>query len=204
MTFEELAQIITKEPPKHTRRLIAVDGGGGAGKTTFANHLQKAIPNSYIVKVDDFYRPPQLRKPLLPTAIINPNFDWERLRSSVIEAIKNDNNVTYQLYDFEKGSLSQKTVEVPRHATVIVEGVWSMQSAFINSYDYCIWLEAPSEIRLERGLLRDGEGLRQVWENEWIPIDDAYKKSQEPHMKAQCVVDSVGSNFVENCIKVFN
>lgn len=77
-----------KDKPRHTRRLIAVDGGGGAGKTTFAKYLQKAIPKSYIVKVDDFYRPPQLRKPLLSTKVINPNFDWDRLYFSVIEAVQ--------------------------------------------------------------------------------------------------------------------
>lgn len=117
---------------------------------------------------------------------------------------QNNNDITYQLYDFEKGSLSGEMREIPHNATVIIEGVWSMQSAFVDAYDYCIWLEAPSEMRLERGVSRDGEDFRQVWEDEWIPVDDAHKKSQEPHLKADCVIDSARSNFEENSIIILN
>lgn len=34
-------------------RVIAVDGRGGAGKTTLAERLRKAVPNSAIVHTDD-------------------------------------------------------------------------------------------------------------------------------------------------------
>src|SRR6185503_2667917 len=97
LTFSELAKKITDAPHEHRQRLIAIDGGGGAGKSTFATHLQKEIAGSFIVKIDDFYRPPQLRVPVLSTEIINPNMDWDRLRSLVLEAVINNQDISYQL-----------------------------------------------------------------------------------------------------------
>lgn len=195
LTFGELSKKIINLPTKHRQRIIAIDGGGGAGKTTFAEELQKEIPGSFIVEVDDFYRPPQLRTPLPSTKVINHNFDWDRFRTVVLEVVKSNRDVRYQLYDFKKGTLSGKVLSVPRDATIIVEGVWSLQKAFIDFYDYCIWLEAPAEMRLQRGLSRDGEDKRQIWEQEWVPIDEYYKETQKPHLQANIVVDSANSDF---------
>lgn len=200
LTFSELAKQIINAPHKHRQRLIAIDGGGGAGKTTFATCLQKEIAGSFIVKIDDFYRPPQLRTPLQSTKIINPNFDWDRFRTLVLEAVKNDAGIRYQLYDFAAGTLSGEIIHVPPDATIIVEGVWSLQQAFIDFYDYRIWLEAPAATRLERGVLREGEEMRQVWEQEWIPIDEHYQKTYKPQLKADCVIDSVNSDFQKDKI----
>lgn len=201
-TFRELAHRIISLPQKHRQRLIAIDGGGGAGKTTFAACLQKEIPGSCVVKIDDFYLPPQLRTPVVFVDVINPNFGWDRLHKLVFEAVKNDQDISYQLYNFDQGTLSGEVKRIPRGATVIVEGVWSMQTAFLDFYDYCIWLEAPAAIRLERGVSREGEEMRQVWEQEWIPIDEHYQKTQEPQHKANCIIDSAGSDFQNNKIIV--
>jgi len=200
LTFGELANKITNLPFKYRQRLIAIDGGGGAGKTTFANRLQKEIPGSCIVRVDDFYLPPQLRTPVLSMDVINPNFDWDRIRKLVIDAVKDDKDISYQLYDFKNGTLTGEVIRVPRDATIILEGVWSMQEAVIDFYDYRIWLEAPANLRLERGVSRDGEELRQVWVDEWIPIDESYKKIQAPYLRADIIVDSARSDFEKDCI----
>jgi uridine kinase len=201
-TIDDLAKKITKTPHKYRQRIIAIDGGGGAGKTTFASYLQQAIPGSVVVKIDDFYKPPQLRTPLLSTKIINPNFDWDRLRTSVLEAVKENRDIRYQLYDFKAGNLSGKFISIPFDATIIVEGVWSLQKAFLDFYDYRIWLEAPSDVRMERGVARDGEEFRKVWEEEWIPIDDSYKEIHKPHLQADCIVDGIHSNYSSNSIVV--
>lgn len=202
LTFRELAKRIICLPLKQRQRIIAIDGGGGAGKTTFASCLQEEISDSCIVHVDDFYRPPQLRTPLVSTNVINPNFDWDRLRTLILEAVQNDQDVRYQLYDFKTGTLSGKSISIPRDATIIVEGVWSLQKAFVDLYDFCIWLEAPAAIRLERGVSREGEGMRQIWEDEWIPIDDYYQKTEEPHRRADCIVDNVSSDFQQDKIVI--
>lgn len=201
MTFKQLAQKIQINEPRHSQRLIGIDGGGGAGKSTFASYLQKEIKGSHIVRIDDFYRPPQLRSPVLPGQVINPNFDWNRLRALVFQGVKDGREIQYQLYDSAGGTLSGETVTVPRDATVIIEGVWSLQKDLIDFYDYRIWLEAPAETRLKRGLLRDGEAMREVWEEEFIPIDDRYREILRPQLDADCIVDSNKSDLLNDSIK---
>ena len=199
-TFKDLAEKISRMPYKHRQRIIAIDGGGGAGKTTFASYLQRAIARSVIIKIDDFYRPPQLRTPLLSTKIINPNFDWDRFKASVLEAIKEDREIRYQLYDFKAGTLSGEIISIPSDVTIIVEGVWSLQEAFRGYYDYRIWLEAPPDVRMERGIARDGEAYRNVWEEEWIPIDESYQEIYKPHLQANCTIDALHSDYTKDCI----
>lgn len=99
------------------------------------------------------------------------------------------------MYNSDEGTLSGETINVPHNAIVIVEGVWSLQEAFVNYYDFRIWLEASSETQLERGLLRDGEDKRQTWEKEWIPIDEYYRNTLEPQLRTDIIVDSVNSKF---------
>lgn len=203
LTFKKLVQRILATPSKHGQRLIAIDGGGGAGKTTFASCLQKEIAGSFIIIIDDFYRPPQLRSPLVPTQVINTNFDWSRFYKLVLEAGKNDTDISYQLYNTKEGTLSGGFVSVPRDATIIIEGVWSLQKIFADYYDYRIWLEAPASIRLQRGLSRDGEGMREVWEKEWIPIDERYREIEKPQLRAHCIIDSSNSDFLNDKIVLF-
>lgn len=202
LTFRQLAQQIIKLPSKHHQKLIAIDGGGGSGKTTFSEILQKEIAGSFIIEIDDFYKPSQLRVPVAPTEIINPNMDWDRFKKLVLEAVANSQPISYQLYDKSAGTLSGEVISVPPDATIILEGVWALQEAFVNFYDYRIWLEAPAVTRLQRGLLRDGEGMRQVWEKEWIPIDENYRETQKPQLQADCIVDSDSSDFQNNRIVI--
>lgn len=198
MTFTELAQEIQKRSSKHHQRIVAIDGGGGAGKTTFASHLQKAIEDSFVITMDNFYRPPQARGPVLSTDIVNTNFDWDRFYTSVLLAAQNNTPISYQRYDFHKGTLSGGTTEVPYDATIIIEGVWGMQAAFVDIYDYRIWLDAPPETRLMRGLKRDGEEMREAWEGEWIPIDNRYRDVQKPYLRADIIIDSAESDFFKD------
>lgn len=203
LAFHELAQRILVIPSKHHQRIIAIDGGGGAGKTTLAKCLHRAIPDSYILTIDAFYRPASLRTPVAVADGTNHNFDWDRFRVSVLEAVQNNDEVSYQRYQrYQRGSdsLSNEMIRIPRDTTIIVEGVWSMQEAFAPFYDYRIWLQAPASVRLQRGIRRDGEEMRKVWEEEFIPIDESYRERQSPNLSADCVVDSAASDFMKDVI----
>ena len=200
MHFKDLANQATTTPAKNNQRLIAIDGGGGAGKSTFAQFLQQAIPDSAIIHIDDFYQPPQVRVPVTSFDKPNPNFDWHRIEKLVFEAVQQNKPISFQKYDFKKGTLSGEIITIPTSSTVIIEGVWSMQDRFVSWYDYCFWLEAPANFRLERGVARDGEDFRSIWEEEWIPIDQAYQQTQEPQKKAHCTINSLKSDFMKDQI----
>ena len=51
----ELIEDITSIKPQ-TVLLIAIDGCGGAGKSTYASKLALALGNSQVIHIDDFYK----------------------------------------------------------------------------------------------------------------------------------------------------
>ncbi len=48
---------------------------------------------------------------------------------------------------------------------VVLEGLTCTRAAAADRLTYRIWVEAPNEVRLRRGLERDGETHRQLWLN---------------------------------------
>ncbi len=49
-------------------------------------------------------------------------------------------------------------------------------------------MEAPYDLRLARGVERDGEAMRDTWLKFWIPQEDRYVEDQRPHERADCLV----------------
>ena len=47
---------------------------------------------------------------------------------------------------------------------VVIEGVCALHRRFRDAYDVRIWVDAPYEVRLARGIERDGDEARRIWE----------------------------------------
>src|SRR5262249_12319887 len=97
----------------------------------------------------------------------------------------------YQRYDWDIDHLAEWHT-VPVGGVVVVEGVYSTRDELAARYDFTIWLECPSDIRLARGILRSGEDVRKIWEQDWMVAEDLYIHSQRPHLRADLIVDSSG------------
>jgi len=156
--------------------LVGIDGLGGAGKSTVANSIKEKIPNTTIIEMDDFYAPELTRA------------DWDRVYEQVIELLKKGSSASYQRFDWDTKKLAEWH-EVKPEGVVIIEGVYALHEKLRDAYDYKVWVEAPYELRLQRGLERDGEEARSWWVNEWMPKEEAYKESQKPHESADIIVD---------------
>jgi hypothetical protein len=52
-----------------------------------------------------------------------------------------------------------------------------------------VWVEAPYETRLARGVARDGEAARVTWVQHWMPMEDRYIARDDPVACADVVVD---------------
>jgi uridine kinase len=50
-------RLIEQHRRSRSHLLVAIDGGGGAGKSTLARNLADALGDATIVQMDDFYRP---------------------------------------------------------------------------------------------------------------------------------------------------
>ena len=179
--MEDLIQKIKSLRGKQPTLLIGIDGLGGAGKSTVANFIKDNIPDTTIVEMDDFYIPELTRD------------DWDRVYEQVIKPLKTNASASYQRFDWDTKQLAEwHTIE--SGGVVIVEGVYALHEKLKDTYDYRIWVECPYDIRLKRGLERDGEEARSWWVDEWMPKEEEYKQSQKPQQTADIVIDGSKGN----------
>lgn len=185
---EQLINSINSIARKQKTLLIGIDGCGGSGKSTLANKLKMGCSDVTIVHMDDFYLPSSQRINAHPEEKpIGADFDWERMLKEVIEPLSQNKEGCYQRYDWEKDKLSEWHT-VPIGGIVVIEGVYSLRNELMEKFDYTIWVDCPRDVRLSRGLMRDGEGAREMWVNNWMVSEDLYVEKHKPLEKAHLVV----------------
>ena len=169
MGFKSLANIVNCLKALQRQRdclLVAIDGLGGAGKSTLAQLLGQQLKtlgwSVAVVKHDDFFLPYSQRENQRKKTI-GSDFDWKRLRDQVLTPIKAGRSTHYQRYDWETDVLAEWHT-ISASDVVLVEGVYTMRCELTNFYDLKIWVECPRAIRLARGIARDGEKARTIWE----------------------------------------
>ncbi len=181
MTFQDLAKRILARPCVHPVRLVAVDGGAGAGKTTFAGRLAASLGGVPVIPMDDFISFDDLTE------------FWSRLEGQVLTPLFQGRDVRYQKRDWVNdlhGSGLGDWREVPFFETVVLEGVGASRQALASRLTYAVWVDAPSEVRLQRGLERDAgiEGIRAIWE-QWMIGEERFLDADGARGRADMVVD---------------
>jgi uridine kinase len=156
--------------------LVAIAGRGGAGKSTLAHKIRESIPSVTVVCLDDFARPS------------TPGWNWERFQHQVLEPFVHRRPGRYQRWDWPTDSPAEWH-DVPVIGVLVVEGVSPLRSELGHPWDVTVWVEAPYELRLKRGVERDGEEMRSTWTERWMPEEDAYVEREHPDQRADFVVD---------------
>ncbi|WP_432207166.1 uridine kinase family protein [Bacillus albus] len=175
--------------------IIGIDGCGGAGKSTLANKIQSDFSTVTVVHMDDFYLPSAKIVNEHPTnKSIGADFDWKRLLQEVLDPISNGLEGRYKRYDWEKDSLVGSYI-VPASGIVIIEGVYATRQELAGMYDLKIWVNCPRETRIKRGIARDGEAARDMWENNWMVAEDMYVESHKPHEFADFIIDGTNNEI---------
>jgi uridine kinase len=182
--FADLAKMLKKatRPPV----LVAVDGAGGAGKSVFAQALHESDPSVRVVHMDDFYKPSSERTS--QGTEVGGGFDWRRLRRQVLEPLRSGRPARYERYDWPSDRLAESHTLEPE-GIVVVEGAFVMRPELSSFYDFSVWVHSPRDVRLARGVARDGEEMRERWVAEWMPEEDRYVDLCAPMDRADLVVD---------------
>jgi uridine kinase len=187
--YTDLVAHLSSLPRRHTTLLIGIDGCGGSGKSTFARVLHAHLPDSTVIHMDDLYLPSTQRPAPTPDPTsIAPSYDIPRLRDHILLPLTQDRDASYQRYDWPTDQLAESH-HVPHGGIVIIEGVASLSHRIATFYDFTVWVESPYDIRLARGIARDGEAMRSFWADVWMPAEQVYIRAERPDQRAILRVD---------------
>ncbi|WHY98135.1 uridine kinase family protein [Peribacillus simplex] len=188
-TISSLIAEIHEISKKRSPYILAIDGRGGSGKSTLASSIQAECPGSAVVHMDDFYLPSSDRVQLPPfQKQIGADYDWERVFNQILKPLTNRRDAKYQRYDWKTDTMAEWH-DVPAEGLVIIEGTYSIRKELAGYHDFTIWVDCPRDQRLKRGIERDGEEARQMWEDNWMVYEDLYVGAQMPQERANLVVD---------------
>ena len=192
-TYAELVAELVGKRREGRVLLVGIDGPGASGKSTLATGLAAASVLIDVVHMDDFHQPSSAR--YSGDLKLRPNgadFDRARLARDVLEPLRDGREATYHRYDWNTDAVDTAIVSITR-PIVVVEGVYALSAPLFPFYDITLWVECPREMRLARGLARDGESARSRWVDDWMLGEDQYMESERPSRRATHVCRGEGT-----------
>ncbi|MGH3588040.1 MAG: hypothetical protein ACRDQ0_17165, partial [Pseudonocardia sp.] len=74
---------------------------------------------------------------------------------------------------------------------LILEGCGSGAAAYDDAITSLVWVEAPRDLRVERGIARDGAEVLANW-LDWMDSEDALFTRERTRERSDVVVDGTG------------
>ena len=180
LSVVELA--VGRAPTLGAGRLVCVDGPAGSGKTTWAAGIAGGFDRlnhrggAHVVHLDDLYA------------------GWSGLAevdaqlSGLLLPLAEGRSGSYRRYDWPTERYAEQVVVEPV-PLLVLEGVGAGSSRFAGLVTVLVWVEAPREVRMRRGLDRDGEAFAPHWE-QWASDEAALFARERTRDRADLVVDS--------------
>ncbi len=183
-SYAELARRVLDGPARlGTVRVVAVDGGTGSGKSTFAVRLERAL------------RERGARVATVHTDDLLDGWDdqftfWHRLESTVLEPLGRGEPARYPVYDwYARGFTTEREVEVPD--VLLLDGVSTARQGAAGLRTLTIFLDLDPELRLRRALARDGGYGIEAELRRWQERELAWFAQDRPETRADLVVDAL-------------
>jgi uridine kinase len=182
-----MESVLATAPTLGRGRLVCVDGPAGSGKTTLGAALRRAardlLPDDGsvdLVHMDNLYA------------------GWDGLATgmatvatSVVQPLRIGRPGRYRRFDWYAMAFAEERVVDPVDVLVL-EGVGSASAAYDDAITCLVWVEAPSAVRLDRGLARDGERLREHLLL-WREAEEAMFARERTRERADVIVDGVSA-----------
>lgn len=154
------------------RTVLLIDGRSGSGKTVLAGRLAAATGFQ-----------------LVPLAEIHPGWDGLDAGSTAVhETVLRASSPGYHRWDWLR-SAPADWVALDAARPVIVEGCGALSRANRALATGAIWLSAPTVLRRERAIARDGEVYARNWDR-WAAQEDAFIARERPEQLADLVLST--------------
>lgn len=154
--------------------VIAIDGLSGSGKTTLARDVSQTL-GAPVVHMDSIY----------------PGWDGladavPLLVAQVLEPLARGERAAYRVWDWEREEWNGRA-EVPETDLLVIEGCGSSVGPAGDFAAVRVFMEAPREERMRRGLARDGESYRPHWER-WAAQEAELYAAHRTRERAHLVI----------------
>lgn len=174
-----LADVMRRVPAEAGIRILGVDGASRSGKTALAARLA-ARSGAPLIHIDDF------------VSWVDFAGWWPRLERQVLTPLLSGLDARYQVRDWANDELGTSVTDwktTEWSPLVILEGVTCTRLAAGDRLAYRIWVEAPEELRLRRGMERHGETHRQLW-LDWMKEERRFFADDETRARADLRVNA--------------
>lgn len=168
-------ELVGRGPTLGRGRLLCVDGPAGSGKTTLAAAVAERVEGAVVVHMDDLFQ----GWGGLPWA----DQQHQRLLRPLAEG--RAGHWTRWDWHADRWAETHRVEPVP---LLVLEGVGAGASSHADLQTLLVWVEAPRELRRERGLARDGDAFAPHWER-WAADEERLFAHELTRERADLLVD---------------
>jgi uridine kinase len=169
---EVLAHVRSAAPTLGSGRLICIDGLAGAGKTTLAGTLGD-LTGAPVLRADDLLAGWQGLPGLGATIDL------------VLRPLAAGRPSSWRRWDWHAMDWAETHPLAPT-PLLVIDGVGCGAAAYDDLITTLVWVEAAREVRLARGLGRDGARMRPEWE-QWLEDEEALHARERTRERADLI-----------------
>ena len=189
-----VTSVLASPPTLGSGRLVCVDGPAGSGKTTLAAALHRTFRDTLregpaggrvrVLHMDNVY-----------DGWAGLDAGMDTVASAVVGPLREARDGHYRRYDWHRSRFAEERV-VPPCDVLVVEGVGSggRLGGYPDAVTCLVWVATPSDVRLERGLGRDGDEQREHW-LAWQRQEAAMFDRERIRERADVVVDGTSGRI---------
>jgi energy-coupling factor transporter ATP-binding protein EcfA2 len=167
-----------RRPTLGSGRLLCIDGPQASGKTSLASAVAGLEPDSAVVHVDDLLD------------------GWRGLATvagavdALLRPLSRGEAGTYRRFDWDLGRFVE-TVPVEPVPLLVLEGCGAGSRRYADLATLLVWVSAPTDLRVIRGVERDGEAVRDQ-QAQWLVDEEALFGAEGTRARADVEVDGAG------------
>lgn len=169
----------SRPPTLGEARLVCVDGPAGSGKTTLAHAISRRESTAVVVHMDDLFE----GWDGLPTV--------DAQLTTLLPPLAEGRPGSYRRWDWHDSRWAE-LVEVDPAPLLVLEGVGSGSLAAAPFTTVLVWVEAPHDLRMRRGIERDGDAFAPQWEA-WAAAEAEHFARHRTRERAHLLLDGAGS-----------